>query len=130
MNLLALADDFTAHRGETFLPLGQPEVLACAIAATRFYMGWGLLEDVSAITLETVTRLTDLSASEWAIIGPLFRLYVEREVSLVVEASRASGVEIVGRSSSEVAGEIQQIEQQLPHLAYYEPVFTAGYPVV
>ena len=62
---------------------------------------------------------TDVTVSEWAIIRPLFILYVERETALQYEASRAMGIDPVGRSSDAVAGDIERYESEtMPKLAF------------
>ena len=130
MLLSALTGEFIANRGAVGLFLAQTEVLACAVRAVRYYMGWQDLADLSATGLAAVAGSTDITASEWVLIAPLFLLYVERESAIVVEASRGMGVEPVGRASSEVAAEIQQAELGFGQMAYIEPVFAVGYPAV
>lgn len=61
---------------------------------------------------------------EWAIIRPLFDLYVERENAIHLEASRGLGVDVFGRTVSEVNLDIMQKEAELPRLAFDEPIFT------
>jgi len=65
-----------------------------------------------------------ITDSEWAIIRPLFDLYVERENAIHLEASRGMGVDVFGRSVSEINSDIAQKESELPRLAFDEPVFT------
>jgi len=84
--LAGLAADFAATRGASGLFLGATEVLACAINATRFYGGWATLTDVTAAPGPfAITGATIVTTDEWAIIAPLFRLYVERESAIVLE---------------------------------------------
>lgn len=126
MNLTALVGDYIALRADTAPFVLEPGALKCAINATRFFAGWQTLADVTAITIAGITGATNIADGEWAVIGPLFHLYVEREAALIIEASRQQGVELVGRSSSEVASEISQIEAALPQQAYLEEVFSVG----
>ena len=65
-----------------------------------------------------------LSHSEWAIIKPLFYLYIERENALHLEASRVLGVDVYGRSVSEVQGEIASYHESIHIKAFHYPVFT------
>ena len=58
------------------------------------------------------------------MIRPLFVLYVERETAVQLEASRALGVEVFGRTVSEIDGEITQYESMLPEKAFCQPVIT------
>lgn len=55
---------------------------------------------------------TDISTGEWAVIRPLFVLYCERENAARLEASRALGLDVYGRSVSEIAGEIHAMENE------------------
>ncbi len=93
-----------------------------------FYTGYGNLvpmslpvipdQDIAAPTeYPEITLLTDITVSEWALIRPLFLLYIERENAIQLEASRGMGVDPFGRSSSEVAGDIVQMELSMPHSA-------------
>lgn len=130
MLLGALVDAFIALRSASGLYLGRPEVVACGVEACRFFGGWADFVDPLGATLDGITEAMDVTASEWAIIAPLFKLYVERENAVVVENSRVQGFEPAGRSSSEVASAIEQYELNLPQLAYVEPAFVVGYPAV
>lgn len=129
MKLGALVDEFCRQRRDAGgLYLDRKQVEQCAVDAARFYAGWHALEDPAAQEFGRISVNASLSASEWALISPLFKLYVERETALVIEASRVAGVEAVGRSSSEVAADITQAEAALPQLAYEEPPFSVGIP--
>jgi hypothetical protein len=62
---------------------------------------------------------TELTVGEWSVIRPLFVLYVERENAMLLEASRAAGIEVYGRSVSEVAQDITMMETEtLPNRAF------------
>jgi len=65
-----------------------------------------------------------VSYSEWALIRPLFLLYIERETAFYIESTRGFGVDVFGRSTSEVAGEIIALEAELPRRAFSQPIFT------
>jgi hypothetical protein len=63
---------------------------------------------------------TEVSVGEWAVIRPLFFLYVERENAQRLEGSRALGLEVYGRSVSEIAGDIKEMENEtLPNKAAF-----------
>lgn len=130
MEIGALVDEFIALREAGGLFLGRQQVVGCAIEATRLFAGWAELVDPAAADLDGIVETVDVTASEWAIIKPLFLLYVERETATVVENSRSMGIELPGRSSSEVSNQIQQYEAELPQLAFVEPAFAVGYPPV
>jgi len=106
-----------AERGATAL-LGVDQVRAQAIAATAFYAGYVALSDA----VEPIGAGTDLSVSEWALIRPLFLLYVEREAALQLEATRGMGADVFGRSVSEVAGDITQLEADFPRRVFCREV--------
>lgn len=92
-------------------------VLAQALKAVRYYAGYGEIEGEIDENLE-------LTHSEQAVITPLFELYVERENSLILESSRALGVEVYGRTVSEIANDISQKEQEIQNLAFQVDFFT------
>lgn len=71
-----------------------------------------------------VENETLLTQSEWAIVRPLFILYVERENAIYLEASRSLGVDVYGRSASEVAQDITQKELDIQRLMFCMPVIT------
>lgn len=99
---------------------------AQAIAATRMYAGYARLisllptdqTPVPQITLE-ITGATLVTVSEWAVIRPLFLLYVERESAIQLEASRGMGLDVFGRSTDSIAGDITVMESELPRRAFY-----------
>jgi hypothetical protein len=91
---------------------------ACGIEAARMYAGFGVLTDPTVTDLASITGDTVLDVSEWAVIKPLFRLYLERESAKVVETSRGMGVEMFGRDTSTVAADIAQYERDLQKLAF------------
>lgn len=121
-------------------------VIQQAVNAARFYAAYGSIESVVGKEAEQGIDATDpaspifnalpvpaaawLSASteltqhEWGIIKPLFLLYVERENALYLEASRSMGVDVYGRSASEIQGDINQYEMTLPSLAFFQPIIT------
>lgn len=76
------------------------------------------------IGLETITVDTEVTASDWALIRPLFLFYCEREQALLLESSRVMGVDVFGRSSSEVQQDITAYEAELPQKSFIQPVIT------
>lgn len=99
-----------------------------ALLAARQYLGWGEIaalvlsddpHDAVAAELSIATTVTD---SEWAVIKPLFQLYVERENARALEASRTQGVDVYGRSVAEVENSIERYEQDvMPRFAFHQP---------
>jgi len=105
--------------------LDDAAVLAQAVAATRFYAGFAMLRVHDGVaTPPNIGGTTTITTSEWALIRPLFLLYVERETAIQLEASRGMGADPFGRSSSEIAAEITQIEAEMPRKAFFHPVVT------
>lgn len=123
MTLSDLVDEYVATRRPGWLVLEDEEVLAQAVDATRFYLGFGTLAS-GALALEDVDDRVEVSPSEWATISPLFRLYVEKENALRLEASRAAGLDFYGRQPSEVQSDITVMETEtLPERAFSAPMF-------
>ncbi|MCO7216887.1 hypothetical protein [Halomonas sp. OfavH-34-E] len=103
------------------LPLES--VTAQAVAAVSYYAGFAALTNLEEGA--AIDESVDITVSEWAEIRPLFVLYVERETALQMEAtgilSAGGGY---GRSSSEVGGEIAQLEADMPRRVFFHPVVT------
>lgn len=108
----------TLERGAAVL-LASESVTAQALAAAGFYAGYTALTDTADLSEDL-----DLSDSEWALIRPLFLLYVERETALQLEATRGLGADVFGRASSEVANDITQLEADFPRRVFFQPVVT------
>lgn len=147
--------------------LEPASVQALALAATRFYAGYGHLDVVKYkpeappppapapapdvfsgvfdVSSSAPKRLIDpnntagpippvdpaliiddaeVTESDWAIIRPLFLLYVEREQALMQEATRVMGADPFGRSSSEIASDINTYEAELGRKAFIQPVLS------
>lgn len=66
----------------------------------------------------------DLTLGEYALIKPLFYLYVELENATGLEASRGQGLDVYGRSASEIRQELTQLENDMPRIAYVEPIIS------
>jgi hypothetical protein len=90
-----------------------------ACAAARQYLAWGDIASVAEGEAWGVDEHCDVTASEWGIIKPLVLLYVERENARALEASRGTGVDVYGRSVSEIEQSIAQYELvDLPRLSF------------
>lgn len=63
-----------------------------------------------------------LTASELAIIQPLWTLYNEWENAQSLEASRSQGLEVYGRTTGEIAMDIREREQGMADVCFMEPV--------
>lgn len=124
--LADLAKSFAEDERPAGNLLDDESVLAQAIAATRFYAGFAALRDHAGKEPpeQSINGDTGITTSEWALVRPLFLLYMERETALQLEASRGMGADPFGRSSSEVAIEITQLESEMPRKAFYQPIIT------
>lgn len=86
--------------------------------------GQAVHSPVDASNVLTGAQDFDLSPSEYALIWPLFRLYVEREDAIGLESSRSLGIEQYGRSTAEVEAAIVAYEEMLPKRAFMYEVIT------
>ncbi len=102
--------------------LSNEQLKALAIAATEFYAGYAMLSQAQSST--DISIDTIITLSELALIKRLFLLYIERETALQLEASRGLGVDVFGRSVSEVISEINLYEAELPRLAFFADIST------
>lgn len=119
----------TQHMAE--LPIGlvlTPEQVERSLRdAVRFFCGHanlasGDVVDSRALIGGDKSQDADLSPGEFSLIQPLWLLYLERENSMAMEASRAMGAEMVGRAVAEVVAGITEYEQRLPLLAFEEDI--------
>lgn len=100
--------------------LDESTIMAQAVAATLYYAGYtGLASEAPEISVDA-----EISVSEWAVIRPLFMLYVEREAAIQLEASRGLGLDVFGRSTSEIASDITMVESEIPRRAFFQPIIT------
>ena len=122
----ALVDNFLMNERPDSIVLDPTTVLTKAVAATEFYAGYANLEANDGVDppLPEIGANTVISYSEWALIKPLFMLYIELETSTQLEASRGLGVDVFGRSSSEVQQEINQYQMELPQKAFLQTIIT------
>ena len=134
---MLLSDIVDAYMDES--PVGvvvEKSYVARALKnAVRFYCGFAKLTngELAADEIHDVIDADNdvdgidnfsLTPSEYALIQPLFVLYVERESAMHLEASRGLGVDVFGRSVSEIAQDITVREDSLPRLAFMERVET------
>jgi hypothetical protein len=124
--LADLAQKFATQERPAGNLLDDPTVLAQAVAATRFYAGYASIRSREAAVdpVPDIDGTTEISDSEWALIRPLFMLYAERETALQLEASRGMGIDPFGRTASEIAADIVQVEAEMPHRAFCQPILT------
>lgn len=124
---MRLSELAAQHMAE--LPIGlvltEEQVLRSLRDATRFYCGHANLAgggsiDASALAQSNTGQDVDLSHGELSLIKPLWLLYLEKENSMALEASRTQGAELFGRAVSEVQASITDYETRLPGLAFAE----------
>ena len=132
MTVAVLVTEFMASRLTGGLVLTEAEVTTAMVKAVRFFAGYAVLAHFASQSTPitpTVTQIDNtvaLTTSEWAIIQPLFNAYVDHENALRLEASRGLGLDVFGRSVSEMAGEIKQLEADLPRKAFYQAIVSVG----
>lgn len=102
------------------LVLGEEHIKSQALAAVRQFAGWGEIQSLAGIEVaDTAYDTAEITDSEWACIKPLYMLYIERENARALEASRGQGVDVYGRTVSEIEQAITQYETvDLPRLAF------------
>jgi hypothetical protein len=123
--LAELAKTFAEKERPAGNLLDEDAVLAQAVAATRFHAGFAALRAHDGVEpAPGIDGETGITTSEWALIRPLFMLYVERETALQLEASRGMGIDPFGRSASEISSEIAQVEADMPRRAFFQPIVT------
>lgn len=153
MRIEDLAEEYHESRVTRGLVVELEEVQQCAVEAARFYAAYGDISSLSGSSIklqsapgvdteppstaddayagalpirdsQLVNEGTALTVGEWAVIRPLFMLYVERENAMRIEATRTLGVEGWGRTMSEIAADIERMEspEGLPARAAIEPM--------
>lgn len=134
MNLTDIVAAYTDNQPAGIV-LDEASISRLLKKAVRFYCGYATIRSVELDEGEIHTPIdaTDditggqdynLNPSEYAIIRPLFDLYVEAENAMNLEASRGMGVDVFGRQVSEIQQDIRQYEIELPRIAFVEPVIT------
>lgn len=142
MTLSELVSEFASVRRPGWLVMADPELDQFGIEAARYYAAYGDIKSLSGSDvlpgagdtpagsdpvvapslpvkkLELISGDVELTVGEWALIRPLFLLYVERENALRLEASRANGLEVFGRSVSEVSADIEREHEAIQGKAF------------
>lgn len=132
MRLSGWVDRFIAEERTVGQLLQPAELCAQAVAAASFYAAYGAIDaETPALApgplhpVPAISVDTEISLSEWALIRPLFLLYVAREEARLVDASRLMGADLAyDRSSGEIAADIAQLEEALPKKAFCQPIIT------
>jgi hypothetical protein len=155
MTLEELAAEYlTARPG---VVLDDEQMLQKIVEATRYYAGYGDIRSISQSDqlpgapgpgaayptppddepaqraplpvklLDQIDGDTVLTVGEWAIVRPLFVLYVELGNATLLEATRGMGQDVFGRSVSEVSQDIALMENEtLPAKCFQMPMETIG----
>ncbi len=126
MKISDIVGQFLAEERSVAVLLDESQVEALAKSAVSFYCGYADLASCPNTSLKDITGDAVLTISEWAVIKPLFLLYVERETALQTEATGMQGVTGYGRNSSEVNMEIANLEREFPQKASCSAAFTIG----
>lgn len=126
MKLSEIVKKFINSERGAALILPEEQVSAQAISATEQYAAYSDLESAENTSFEDINSDTQITISEWAVIRPLFLLYVERETALQLEATQLQGVTGYGRTSSEVESEIATFMPEFIDSASCLPIITIG----
>lgn len=128
MELEKLVDGFLEYRAPGWLTLDRDEALNCAVNALRFYAGYGPLSLYAGRRcLDKFDENVKVSTGEWAIIAPLFILYLEFENAQRLEAARANGLEVHGRATESIKGDINALEKDIVDgRGFVQPIVVLG----
>lgn len=105
--------------------LEESQVLGCAIRACETYASHAPLKSQGyKASDDFLNQETDITPSEWGLIEPLFLLYVEKEESIYIDATRQFGGDIERRSNSEIQQDINQYLEGLPRKSFMRGVIS------
>lgn len=115
----------TLRNAPSEFEVAQAEAIGLGLPPPDFpEFGQGIHTPVDSLNTFEGAQDFDLTPSEYAVIRPLFKLYVELENAMGMEASRSSGIEQYGRATSEIQAEITQQEDMLAKRAFFQAVVT------
>lgn len=104
--------------------LDAPELTAIVLAAATRFSGYAQFEADDGISPLVISEDLDVNDGEWALIGDLFALYVERAAASLVEMSRGSGLDQYCRSVTEIEQDIRAVHDDFPRRVFCIPVQT------
>ena len=104
--------------------LDAPELTAIVLAAATRFSGYAQFEVDDGISPLVISEDLDVNDGEWALIGDLFALYVERAAASLVEMSRGSGLDQYCRSVTEIEQDIRAMHDDFPRRVFCVPVQT------
>lgn len=104
--------------------LDAPELTAIVLAAATRFSGYAQFEADDGISPLVISEDLDVNDGEWALIGDLFALYVERAAASLVEMSRGSGLDQYCRSVTEIEQDIRAMHDDFPRRVFCIPVQT------
>ena len=104
--------------------LDTPELTAIVLAAATRFSGYAQFEADDGISPLVISEDLDVNDGEWALIGDLFALYVERAAASLVEMSRGSGLDQYCRSVTEIEQDIRAMHDDFPRRVFCVPVQT------
>jgi hypothetical protein len=134
MTLQELVDGFIESRATGGLSLDPAEVLGQAVRAARKFAAYSRFTTppdgwtATSRPLSSINEGLSLTASEWGVIEPLFVAYTDHENALRLEATRGLGLDVFGRSASEIAQQIETLERELPKAAFSAKPVSIGLP--
>ena len=101
--------------------VSEQAVRACTFASAFVdFEGMSDADGIPVVTDADIDINTPLTRFEWALVSPLFSLYCQRKVALMLEASRPLQVDVFGRSVGEIDGEIRQLEDDYSRRTFME----------
>lgn len=151
LSLSALVQEYYSLSAPIGLVLSLEQCQQLGVDALRYYAGYGQLQiiqppredddttapnapvrhgdigKVGEITTKQHAQVgsnAEVTVGEWEIIRPLFALYVERENAKALEATRGLGLDVFGRTVSEVASDIVPAEAEVQTRAFSQPILT------
>lgn len=104
--------------------LDAPELTAIVLAAATRFSGYAQFEADDGISPLVISEDLDVNDGEWALIGDLFALYVERAAASLVEMSRGSGLDQYCRSVTEIEQDIRAMHDDFPRRVFCVPMQT------
>lgn len=101
--------------------LDDSEIEACLTQAMQLYLSYAGAKEwrPDPFSIEQA-RAQSIEMGEWVEIKKLFLAYVESANASMLESAQSAGVPIFGKSSSEAASLVSQLEEGIQQKAFSE----------